>query len=113
MGEPSRGRRVLLSGDTILKGAVGAASAFVLFLLILLAYELVSGSRLSLGTFGLQFMITTTWDPVHSVFGALPFVYGTLLTSAIALYSRAGFTMREGAERDFHGVPLFEMEKSL
>jgi GNAT superfamily N-acetyltransferase len=35
------------------------------------------------------------------------------LTSAIALYSRAGFTMREGAERDFHGVPLFEMEKSL
>jgi GNAT superfamily N-acetyltransferase len=35
------------------------------------------------------------------------------LTSSIALYSRAGFTMREGAERDFHGVPLFEMEKSL
>jgi len=33
------------------------------------------------------------------------------LTSAIALYSRSGFTMREDAERDFHGVPLFEMEK--
>ena len=35
------------------------------------------------------------------------------LTSAIALYSRSGFTMREDAERDFHGVPLFEMEKLL
>ena len=35
------------------------------------------------------------------------------LRSAIALYSRRGFTLREGGERDLHGVPLFEMEKSL
>ena len=35
------------------------------------------------------------------------------LSSAIALYSRAGFTLRQEGERDFHGVPLFEMEKTL
>ncbi|MGA1975577.1 MAG: phosphate ABC transporter permease subunit PstC [Conexivisphaerales archaeon] len=85
MGGQPRVRRASLTGDVILKGAVAAASAFVLFLLILLAYELISGSRLSLKAFGFQFIVTTTWDPVHSVFGALPFVYGTLLTSAIAL----------------------------
>jgi GNAT superfamily N-acetyltransferase len=35
------------------------------------------------------------------------------LNAAIALYSRAGFTLCQGAERDLHGVPLFEMEKPL
>jgi len=35
------------------------------------------------------------------------------LHAAIALYSRTGFTLCQGAERDFHGVPLFEMEKRL
>ena len=35
------------------------------------------------------------------------------LHAAIALYSRSGFTLCQGAERDFHGVPLFEMEKGL
>jgi len=35
------------------------------------------------------------------------------LHSAIALYSRSGFSLCQGVERDFHGVPLFEMEKAL
>ena len=35
------------------------------------------------------------------------------LNAAIALYSRMGFSLRQGGERDFHGVPLFEMEKPL
>jgi GNAT superfamily N-acetyltransferase len=35
------------------------------------------------------------------------------LHAAISLYSRSGFTLCQGAERDFHGVPLFEMEKLL
>ncbi|RPH68985.1 MAG: GNAT family N-acetyltransferase [Myxococcaceae bacterium] len=35
------------------------------------------------------------------------------LHAAIALYSRTGFTLCLGPERDFHGVPLFEMEKAL
>jgi GNAT superfamily N-acetyltransferase len=35
------------------------------------------------------------------------------LNAAIALYSRVGFSLRQGGDRDFHGVPLFEMEKPL
>ena len=35
------------------------------------------------------------------------------LHAAISLYSRSGFALCQGAERDFHGVPLFEMEKAL
>jgi len=35
------------------------------------------------------------------------------LHTAIALYSRSGFSLCQGPERDFHGVPLFEMEKTL
>lgn len=85
MDEPPKVRRASLTGDVILKGVVAAAAAFVLFLLILIAYELISGSRLSLEAFGFSFILTKTWDPVHSIFGALPFIYGTLLTSAIAL----------------------------
>jgi len=43
------------------------------------------GSSLSLTTFGPAFLIGTTWDPVHAIFGALPFIFGTLLTSFLAL----------------------------
>jgi len=36
-------------------------------------------------TFGLGFFVGRTWDPVHSVFGALPFIYGTVVSSVFAL----------------------------
>jgi phosphate transport system permease protein len=74
-----------LKGDSILKTIVGAAAVAVIVLLLALAYELYSGSRLSISKFGLGFLGTSTWDPVHSIFGALPFIYGTAVTSALAL----------------------------
>jgi phosphate transport system permease protein len=74
-----------LKGDIILKAIVGVAAIFIVFLLGLLAFELFSGSNLSIAKFGLSFAIGRTWDPVHEIFGALPFIYGTLFTSAIAL----------------------------
>ena len=36
--------------------------------------------------FGWSFFVTQTWDPVSGDFGALPFIYGTLVTSAVALF---------------------------
>ena len=51
----------------------------------LLTYELFVGSRLSIEKFGFPFITSSTWDPVHQVFGALPFIYGTLLTSGLSL----------------------------
>lgn len=51
----------------------------------LLVYELFVNSALSRHKFGWDFLFTQTWDPVAGQFGALPFVYGTCVTSALAL----------------------------
>ena len=78
-------RNKLLRGDTIVTVALAAAALFVIGLLVALAFELFSGSAASINTFGLGFLSGRTWNPAHDVFGALPFIYGTLLTSAIAI----------------------------
>ena len=52
----------------------------------LLVFELYVNSSLSRSTFGWSFLVTQTWDPVAGKFGALPFIYGTLVTSALALF---------------------------
>lgn len=64
---------------------VAAAAVAIVGLLLLLAIELIMGSGLSISTFGPSFLIGTTWDPVHEIFGALPFLFGTILTSLLAL----------------------------
>lgn len=47
-------------------------------------YELTTGSSQTLKS-GLDFVLGSTWDPVNNVFGVLPMIYGSLVTSAIAL----------------------------
>jgi len=47
--------------------------------------EMIQNSVLSIQKFGFRFLSESTWDPVAGEFGALPFVYGTLVTSIIAL----------------------------
>jgi phosphate transport system permease protein len=65
--------------------AVIAASAAVI--LIANAYILITGSSLALGRFGLNFLTSSSWNSVEGreVFGVLPYVLGTLVTSGIAL----------------------------
>ena len=50
-----------------------------------IAYKVVDGARLSISHFGLGFLTGTTWDAVRNVFGAGPLLFGTAVTSAIAL----------------------------
>jgi phosphate transport system permease protein len=57
----------------------------VLALVAVILYELLKGSRLSWHAFGLKFFFQSEWDPVNEQFGALPFVYGTLVSSFLAL----------------------------
>ena len=59
----------------------------MLFLLVMggLAVELLWGSRLSLAAFGPGFLWSTEWNPVRGRFGAAPFLYGTVVSSLIAL----------------------------
>jgi phosphate transport system permease protein len=65
--------------------SVYAATAIFLALVIGLFAELLWSSRLSLSTFGLHFLWTSEWNPVTNQFGALPFIYGTAVSSAIAI----------------------------
>jgi phosphate transport system permease protein len=57
----------------------------VLVILALIATELLAGSRLSLQRFGWRFFVSSDWDPVKEQFGAVPFIFGTLASSLIAL----------------------------
>lgn len=52
---------------------------------VLLVYELWVHSAAARTKFGFSFVTSTSWDPVSEKYGALPFIYGTVLTSAIAL----------------------------
>jgi phosphate transport system permease protein len=60
-----------------------ALSIFAIVLFIF--YILISRSKLSLTQFGFKFFTHSEWDPVSGDFGALPFIFGTLATSFIAL----------------------------
>ena len=63
----------------------GAFAAFVLLVVVGIAYELTKQSSLSITKFGLKFWTTKIWDPVAGDFGALPFIWGTLYSSILAL----------------------------
>lgn len=71
--------------DRFFRGLTRAFAVAILALVVLIAWQLVEHSRLAQAKFGLGFLWGTTWDPVKAHFGALPFLYGTLVTSAIAL----------------------------
>ena len=62
---------------------VCACSIFAIVLFIF--YILISRSKLSLAAFGFKFFTRQAWDPVQGDFGALPFIFGTVATSLLAL----------------------------
>jgi phosphate transport system permease protein len=77
----STGRQV----DRILIGIIAACSASVLFIVVGIAVTMVVGASPSLAKFGIGFLFSSTWDPVNGVFGALPFIFGTMVTSLLGL----------------------------
>ena len=77
--------RRLRSGDEIAHLITLAFAATIVLLTLLLVYELWTHSVLPRHHFGWKFLATSTWDPVFEHFGALPFIYGTLVTSALSL----------------------------
>jgi phosphate transport system permease protein len=73
-------------GDRVTLVVSLAAALVGLVALVLIAWVLVSRSRLAWDRFGLGFVVHRgLWDPVHNAFGALDFIYGTLITSIGAL----------------------------
>ncbi len=71
--------------DRVFRGAMTACGLAVLGVLVLIVYELMRGSGLSWHAFGFKFFSASDWDPVNEHFGALPFIYGTLVSSLLAL----------------------------
>ena len=61
------------------------AGLVIVALLLLIALLLAIDSRLTWETFGLSFVTGTTWDPVAGIYGALPFIVGTIEAAAIAV----------------------------
>jgi phosphate transport system permease protein len=76
-----------ISGDKIFKGLVIGASIYALLMVALVFYALTQGSLPILFKEGLHFITGTDWNPVEGreAFGALPYIIGTLVSSAIAM----------------------------
>ena len=72
-------------GDRIFRLVLTLAAVLIPILLLFLVYELWSGARLAVGRYGFDFITSSTWDPVAEEFGAFPLIFGTLVSSLIAL----------------------------
>lgn len=81
----SRFASKLRRGDGLAHAVAFLFGAAVLAITALLAWELWRNSALARKQFGWTFLTTQTWDPAAGQFGAGAFIYGTLMTSAIAL----------------------------
>ncbi|MHB8618524.1 MAG: phosphate ABC transporter permease subunit PstC [Chloroflexota bacterium] len=75
----------------------------VFVLIVLMVAEMVSQSRASFGTFGFGFLTSTTWNPNAKQFGALPFIYGTVVSSLLGLAIATPVSL---------GVAIFVVEMS-
>jgi len=75
----------LRRGDNVAHLIVWLAAASIIVVTVMLVYQLYVNSALPRHKFGLSFFLGKTWDPVRGEFGALPFIYGTVVSSALAL----------------------------
>ena len=82
---PRRRARVNVSGDRLFTGVLRVVAASFVALVLALIVTLVVAALPAIRTFGWRFIVGTDWDPVAESFGALPFIYGTLLSSLVAM----------------------------
>jgi len=71
--------------EKLFKGILKTAGAAVLAIPVLLLITLAAKSLPSLSAYGAGFVFSRSWDPLRNIYGALPFLTGTLMTSFIAL----------------------------
>ncbi|HVW24633.1 MAG TPA: phosphate ABC transporter permease subunit PstC [Polyangiaceae bacterium] len=72
-------------GDLVFRVLAMLFAATVIGVVLLMVAEMAQASKASLSAFGLHFIVSQEWDPVREVFGALPFVYGTVVSSMLAV----------------------------
>jgi phosphate transport system permease protein len=71
--------------DRTFHAAMWSCGAAILAMVGLIVYELITKGQLAWHAFGWKFFFASDWDPVNDQFGALPFVYGTIVSSILAL----------------------------
>jgi phosphate transport system permease protein len=72
-------------GDRAFRGITLALALVVVALVVLVGWQLYRGSLPAIRQFGWGFVTSSEWDPVAGQFGALPFIFGTLVSSLLAL----------------------------
>jgi phosphate transport system permease protein len=78
-------KRSSQTGDTVARLLTLAFAALVLLIAVILVFELWKGSAAARHKLGWGFLFSSEWNPVTEKFGALPFIYGTVVTSILAL----------------------------
>ena len=75
-----------LTGDAMFRAVTGAAAVLAFALIALMAYDSISSTGPVFDRFGIWGFVTgTRWSPSFAVYGAFPFIYGTLLTGLISV----------------------------
>jgi phosphate transport system permease protein len=72
-------------GDSAYRWTITAFALCIPLLLVFIALEVGTAAWPALRTFGVSFLFTSEWDPPHNIFGAAPAIYGTVVSSIIAL----------------------------
>jgi phosphate transport system permease protein len=80
-----RERRADRFGDLAIKALCVLACLIALALMFDIAYKVITGAHLAIAKFGLHFLTTTEWKPNFDRFGAVTLLYGTAVTSGMAL----------------------------
>jgi phosphate transport system permease protein len=71
--------------EALFRAGTGTFAMLLIAIVAAIGFELVKESRLSIQEFGWRFWVTDIWNPVAGVFGARPFIWGTLYSSILAL----------------------------
>lgn len=90
-------------GDPLFKWTTGFFAVLIAGVAVLIMVSMAINSKLPFQTFGFQFLTRSIWDPVKGDFGALPFIYGTAVSSLIALLISVPISL---------GVAIFLVEKA-
>ncbi|MBC7957979.1 MAG: phosphate ABC transporter permease PstC, partial [Cytophagales bacterium] len=85
VGRPPETRRSAAWADTVFSVLAHSAAILTLLLLAGIIVSLLIGAAPAIKEYGLSFLWTSEWDPVQNKYGGLVMIYGTLMTSLIAL----------------------------
>jgi len=78
-------KRSTVAADKFYRIGLTACATLILVILIAMVAVMTQNSWLSIREFGFGFLFGQTWDPVKNQFGALPFIYGTIVSSILAI----------------------------